>query len=188
VIAKVTVTDPPLAGAVALPDPETVPLFTVIWMTAPPQLEGRFPTVTLMTTPDDRFWRTARPAVVHRGAAAPPAPSLPVAAGRVAASPVDTSTRVAVAMVGETMRLAACAKASARALASLQAPRGRLSTTVLTADREDLDYPLMTTLMPVIEPELIAGENVAAKLVPVEGVVPVVSPSAAFAEPVKVIL
>ena len=42
--------------------------------------------------------------------------------------------------------------------------------------------------MPMTDTALIAGENVAAKLVPVAGVVPVASPSDALAAPLSVIL
>lgn len=37
----------------------------------------------------------------------------------------------------------------------------------------------MTTLIPVTDAALTAGENVAAKLVPLDGVVPVASPNEA---------
>jgi hypothetical protein len=46
----------------------------------------------------------------------------------------------------------------------------------------------MTTLTPVIEAAETAGENVAEKLVPLAGVVPVASPRDAFAAPPRVIL
>ena len=42
--------------------------------------------------------------------------------------------------------------------------------------------------MPMTDTALMAGENVAAKLVPVAGVVPVASPSDALAAPLSVIL
>jgi hypothetical protein len=48
--------------------------------------------------------------------------------------------------------------------------------------------PLITTLMPVTDTALMAGEKVAAKLVPLAGVVPVASPSEALAAPLSVIL
>ncbi len=46
----------------------------------------------------------------------------------------------------------------------------------------------MTTLTPVIEVADRAGANVAAKLVPAVGVVPVASPSDTLAAPESVIL
>jgi hypothetical protein len=49
-------------------------------------------------------------------------------------------------------------------------------------------YPLITTAMLVTDTAFTAGEKVAAKLVPVEGVVPVASQSEAPAAPANVIL
>src|SRR6185503_1093224 len=48
--------------------------------------------------------------------------------------------------------------------------------------------PLITTPMPVIDTAFRAGENVAEKLAPDAGVVPVASPSDALPAPLSVIL
>src|SRR6185503_3416535 len=53
-LARVTVTEPPPAGTVALPLLEVVPLLRVAWSAAPPQPEGRLLTVTPTTFEPDR--------------------------------------------------------------------------------------------------------------------------------------
>ena len=168
--AMATVTDPPPAGTVAEPLPVVAPAVTLTRSVAPAHPAGIAPTVTEATFIPDRFWRTVSPALVHRPVVAVPAPTDALANESDAANASDvpaTTPRVVAEMTARRKRIAD--PRAARRLAMRA-------------------YPLMTTLTAVIEAADTAGENVAEKLVPLAGVVPVASPREALAAPARVIL
>ena len=175
-LARVTVTDPPPAGTAADPDAFTVPLLTVTWSVAVPHAAGRPPTVTLMTVPADRFWKTVSPAAVHRGVATWAVPR----ESEVTASDAAAPALAPVALRSRSPR-------SRRNIWSIRAgvtgSGGRIA-----ARAKEARYPLMTTLMPVTDVAESAGAKVATMVVPAAGVVPVASPSEALAAPDRVIL
>ena len=168
---------PPPPGTVVEPLELTLPLFTVAWARAPPHDAGRPATVTLTTVPTDRFWKIVRPAVVQRGVAAVAAPSDFVKSEIDAAAPKTVVARPSRATLATRRKgFIVCLAAAMR----VGGPRGPPTTT-------SAGYPLMTKLMPVTETATTAGAKVAAKLVPLAGVVPVASPSDALPAPERVI-
>jgi hypothetical protein len=164
-----TVTDPPPAGTVAEPLPDVAPAVTLTRSVAPAQPAGIAPTVTEATFDADRFWSTVSPTLVHRPVVAVPAPMDALANESDAAKAIDAPTTMPT-LVAEIAARSQRIAVSAPPVVSLRA------------------YPLMTTLTAVIEAADTAGENVAEKLVPLAGVVPVASPSDALAAPARVTL
>jgi hypothetical protein len=125
--------------------------------------------VTLTTVPADRFWNTVSPAEVHRGVAALAAPRVSDEKATDAAAP---KTPLAAPMRTSPM--------IRHHMCSVHRQLAKSPAAVWPPVPSRVSYPLMTTLMPVIE-AAESDENVAAKLVPDEGVVPVASPSEALA-------
>jgi hypothetical protein len=161
---NVTITVPPPAGTDTDPEPLTVPSVTVACRTAPPHPAGSPLMVTLMMVLAETLLSTVSPAVVQRGTVSAAAPKGREMAERAAADPTETA-------------------ANERAPATIR--RRHMRRPMLPPIP---DYPLMTTLIPVTNEALTAGEKVAEKLVPVDGVVPVASPRDAPPAPDRVIL
>jgi len=88
--ARVTVTVPPPTGMAAEPDELVVPLLTVAYRVALPQLAGIPPTVTLATDVPERFWTRGEPLVVQRGVAVELDPRWDVVRDTEAAIPMIT--------------------------------------------------------------------------------------------------
>jgi hypothetical protein len=155
----------------ALPLPFALPLLTVAWRVPLPHDDGRPLTVTLTTVAPEKFGTMERPAVVQRG-------TVTLAPARL---PDVVESDAAIA--GST---------NSRQRNSSNARRGMVLRVQTAGNGCPLtkiaDYPLMTRFTPVTDAALTAGENVAAKLVPLAGVVPVASPSEAPAAPDSVIL
>jgi hypothetical protein len=90
--ARVTVTEPPAAGTVALPLDDVVPLLTAAWIVALPHAAGSELTVTLATLAPERFGTTRMPAFVQRGVATEFSPMDWVADGNDEARPAPAKT------------------------------------------------------------------------------------------------
>lgn len=163
-----TVTLPPPDGTVAEPVELDVPLFTAAWMVAPPQALGRLLTVTLTTELPERLLVTVVALVVQRGTLTLAAPSVRVDTGSDDARPTARPART---------------KAAARATCPAAGRKRRVVTGKRTGS-----YPLITTLTPVTAAAPTAGLNVAENVVPLDGVVPVASPSDVSLVPDRVTL
>ncbi len=175
---RATLTVPPAPGTVADPLAVDVPLSAVTFRVAPPQVEGIAPTVTLEMVATVSTGVTVMTAVVHLGVATLAKPRPPEEKASDAAAP-----KLAAAAVPNTVVAMAC-----HHLLIVVSRAIRRGDRVHDGDHSrQTGQPLMTTETPVIEVALTAGEKVAAKLVPVAGVVPVASPSEALAAPVRVI-
>lgn len=178
-----TVTDPPPAGTVLDPEPVVIPLATVTAIVAPPQEAGNDATVTLTTLLPELLDVTLRAALVH-----------PVI--EVQAAPIRSAAKSTFDAAARTALLHTSTAVASRTLGTPTMRIGRLAGGAIglgkgarmpPRPRKVFDQPLMTTPMPVTAAASIAGENVAAKLAPLAGVVPVASPSDASPEPDNVI-
>ena len=166
-------TDPPPTGTVLDPVPLVLPLLTAACSDALPHPAGRLLTVMLATLAPDRVWMTLSPALVQRGTETAAAPSEADVTDSDAAAPITDEARPT------SKRIASCRHIFVY-------PSGRAGG--YGAADPAACQPLITRATPVTSPAFTAGLKVAAKLVPLDGVVPVASPSDAFAAPDSVIL